>query len=76
MAELKGGRVVVSKDFEPIAEQGFGELEGKALVLAPYEALYLVEKRKIEVRKGKKALGFEDLKREFGKKEKRNEFEK
>ncbi len=70
MAELKNGKVVVSKDFEPIAEQGFGEKEGKLLVLAPFEALYLVEKKKIEVSKKNKKIDFASLLSEFEKKNK------
>ncbi len=71
MAELKNGKVVVSKDFEAIAEQGFGEKGGKTLALAPFEALYLVEKKRIEVAKGKKKLEFKALLAEFEKKNKK-----
>ena len=71
MAELKNGKVVVSKDFEPIAEQGFGEKEGGMLVLAPFEALYLVEKKKIEINKKNKKIDFASLISEFKKKNKK-----
>jgi tRNA-intron lyase len=70
MAELVNGKVVVKKDFDAIAEQGFGEKQGKTLVLAPFEALYLVEKKKIEVGKGKKQIEFPELIKEFKKKNK------
>jgi len=71
MAELKNGRVVVSKGFEPVAEQGFGELKGKTIELAPFEALYLLEKKKIEVAKGREKIEFASLLAEFGKRNKR-----
>ena len=70
MAELVNGKVVVKKDFDAIAEQGFGEKQGKTLVLAPFEALYLVEKKKIEVGKRKGKIGFPELVKEFKKKNK------
>ena len=70
MAELANGKVIVKKDFDAIAEQGFGEKQGKTLVLAPFEALYLVEKKKIEVRKGKGKIEFQELIKEFKKKNK------
>ena len=71
MAGLRNGKVVVSKDFEQIAEQGFGEKEGKVLVLAPFEALYLLEKKRIEVNKKNKKIEFASLLKEFEKKNKR-----
>ena len=73
MAELKGESVVIAKDFEPIAEQGFGEKEGNVLVLSPFEALYLVEKKKLEVNKKNKKMDFASLLAEFKKKNKKIE---
>jgi tRNA splicing endonuclease len=70
MAELKNGKVTVSKEFGEIVEQGFGEMRGKALELASFEALYLLEKKKIEVTKGGKTLGVKELAGEFRKREK------
>jgi tRNA-intron endonuclease len=55
-----------------IAEHGFGEMEGERLILAPVEALYLTEKRRIKVRAagGKAASGFESLLGRFKKQDK------
>lgn len=49
MPQLFGERVIVTEDEEDIIEElekrGYGEKEGKELLLSPEEALYLIEKR-------------------------------
>jgi len=63
MAILTGTKVMEN---EPAAakmlkERGFGEEVGERLILAPVEALYLLEKKRISVLDGKKKLTFESL---------------
>jgi len=63
MAILIGTKVMEN---EPAAakmlkERGFGEEVGERLILAPMEALYLLEKKRISVLDGKKKLTFESL---------------
>jgi tRNA-intron endonuclease len=63
MAILTGTKVMEN---EPAAakmlkERGFGEEVGERLILAPVEALYLLEKKRISVLDGKKRLTFESL---------------
>jgi tRNA-intron endonuclease len=49
-----------------LRERGFGDLKGRKLVLSPYEAFYLIEKGKIQVReKGGKRLELRDLVERF-----------
>ncbi|MFH1328220.1 MAG: hypothetical protein ABIH76_05185 [Candidatus Bathyarchaeota archaeon] len=65
MAELRGRKVVVSKDFDSISEQGFGDLKKGKLELASFEALYLLEKNRIKLK-----LTFKQLLKEFKRKDK------
>jgi tRNA-intron endonuclease len=63
MAILAGTKVMEN---EPVAakmlkERGFGEEVGERLILAPVEALYLLEKKRISIRDGRKKLTFESL---------------
>jgi len=63
MAILTGTKVMEN---EPAAakmlkERGFGEEVGERLILAPVEALYLLEKKRISVLDGKKKLTFDSL---------------
>ncbi len=55
--ELEGNEVLLNR--------GYGKVEGKRIVLRTYEALYLLEKEEIEVRDGKKRLGYADLVRDL-----------
>jgi len=49
-----------------LRERGFGDLKGRKLVLSTYEAFYLIEKGKIQVReKGGKRLELRDLVERF-----------
>ncbi len=59
-------RVLVRSGYDRFVERGFGEKHDEGLVLAPYEALYLAEKGKLEVldEKGRK-LSYEELARAF-----------
>jgi len=63
MAELVENKVLVreKRTRDRLIGKGFGELEGKCLVLDLKEALYLLEKGKIKATKGKKKLKEEDL---------------
>lgn len=72
MALLSGSFVIEmdKKNSERINEHGFGELEDDKLILAPVEALYLVEKKKITVKMGGKILSFEKLLEHFKKRDK------
>ena len=58
MAYLAGNRVIITekKVKDRLIEKGYGEKEEKVLVLSLFEALYLLEKGKLEVEdvKGKK----------------------
>ncbi|VVB73591.1 tRNA-splicing endonuclease [uncultured archaeon] len=72
MAIFTGNKVMEN---EPAAakmlkERGFGEEVGERLLLAPVEALYLVEKKRISVLDGKKRMAFDSLFLAFKKAEK------
>ena len=69
---LSGTKVLVGdSDLKSqLKDRGFGEVEGKALVLSLIEAIYLVESGKLEVVKGKKTLSFEELVKAGSRKEK------
>lgn len=60
---LSGCKVVVGEGDakSQLKERGFGEMEGRMLSLSLVEALYLVEEGKLEVVKGKKKLGADEL---------------
>jgi tRNA-intron endonuclease, archaea type len=62
-AEFREGAVVVmDKDrFGELEESGYGAKEGAALVLRDYEALYLLYAKKLDLVKGGKSVGFEEL---------------
>ncbi len=62
---LEGLRVVVDEGKDWLIMKGFGEEKKDAFVLAPYEALYLVEKGKLEVEENGKALSAEELRSRF-----------
>ncbi len=54
-------RVFVEKDFEPLADSGYGSVVDGKLELSLVEALYLVKKGKLKIREGRKVLKFPDL---------------
>ncbi|MEM0360018.1 MAG: tRNA-intron lyase [Candidatus Diapherotrites archaeon] len=63
MAELIENKVVVSekRKRDQLISKGFGETEGKNLVLDLKEALYLVEREKLEIVKGKTVVSEKKL---------------
>lgn len=67
MAILLGTHVVEtdSEKNKLFVERGFGELEEDYLVLAPVEALYLSEIKKLKITDKRKWLGFERLLEKF-----------
>ncbi len=68
-ARLSDGKVVVPEGRESydLAKKGYGSRGSEGLVLEPWEALYLVEKGRLEVVKGpgEPAMGFQELLRLF-----------
>ncbi|MBU0761850.1 MAG: tRNA-intron lyase [Candidatus Altiarchaeota archaeon] len=70
-AILSGTKVLVGDNDlkSQLKDRGFGELEGKALVLSIIEAVYLVDTDKMEVLKGDKKITFEELVKIGSKKE-------
>ncbi|MFH1125797.1 MAG: tRNA-intron lyase [Candidatus Altiarchaeota archaeon] len=60
---LSGTKVVVgdADTKTQLKERGFGEPEGKHIVVSLMEALFLVEGGKFEVVDGSKKMGYEDL---------------
>ena len=64
MALLSGSKIIVmeKKEKDPLIEKGYGEKKEAALLLDLYEALYLLEKKKITVEGAKgKMLKPKDL---------------
>ena len=69
MPMLVGERVLVTEkeDIDDLVKRGYGEKEGKQLLLSPEEALYMVEKKKdfeIKSEAGRK-LTYDGLWRKF-----------
>lgn len=60
---LSGTKVVVgdSETKSLLKERGFGEEEGKRLVVSLIEAVFLVETEKLDVMKGDEKISFEDI---------------
>lgn len=61
------------KTIDALSERGFGDPSGSTLVLAPVEALYLSEKKKISINDGKtskKKLSFTSLMQKLKKEDK------
>jgi len=60
---LSGSKVVVGdpETKSQLKERGFGEPEGKRIVLSLIESLFLVETGKLDVMSGNKAASFEEL---------------
>jgi len=67
MASLSRGKIIEknAKLIDALTERGFGIRGGNSLILTPVEALYLIEKKKIEGLDSKKIMKF------FGKRDKR-----
>jgi len=63
MAELVEDKVLVEekRERDRLIGKGFGELEGRKLVLDLKEALYLLEKEKLAVKKGKRKVKEKEL---------------
>ena len=65
---ISGGQVLVSKESEAnsLYQKGhFGEMQsGGKLLLSLVEAMFLVEKGRLEVKKGRKKVGFDALLKE------------
>ncbi len=63
MAELTENKVIVSlkRKRDQLVGKGFGELIEKELILDLKEAVYLVEKEKIEVKQGRKKFSAKNL---------------
>lgn len=60
-AELLENKVIIWKNFGILTSKSYGKEIDKRLELALVEALYLVERGKIEVKKGKNRLTFRKL---------------
>ena len=60
---LSGSKIVVgdSETKSQLKERGFGEAEGKRIVVSLIEALFLVDTGKFDVMKDNKKLSFENL---------------
>ncbi len=61
IAELLESRAVISERFDSLEQRGYGKRADKKLELSFTEALYLLEKQKIAVKKGRTKLNFEKL---------------
>lgn len=63
MAELVENKVIVTKKRkrDQLINKGFGELKERELVLGLKEALFLLEKKKIEIKKGKRKVSKKKL---------------
>ncbi len=64
-AKLLENKIVISKGFEELEAKSFGKLVEGRLEIAFTEALYLLEKNKIKVKKSNKKITFDGL-MEFG----------
>ncbi len=71
-AQYREGKIVVEDEpsIGKLNEKGFGRMNGGRLLLAPIEALYLMERGTLEVSKDEKRLPLEDAFKLIGKKEK------
>lgn len=59
MAELIENIVLLKDDFDSILQRNYGNKTERGLELSIVEALYLLEKKKIEIKKGRIKLDFE-----------------
>ncbi len=60
-AELLENKLIIWKDFEELVEKGYGKEADDRLDIAFVEALYLLEKSKINVKKGRTRFDFKKL---------------
>ena len=60
-ATLLENKAIVSKDFEQLEQRSYGKRIDDRLELSFVETLYLVERKKISVKKGKTRLKFKEL---------------
>jgi len=60
-AEILVNKLVIKKDFDELEEKGYGKKLNEKLELAFTEALYLAEKKKTTLKKGKKQISFDQL---------------
>ena len=60
-AVLLENKVLVAKDFQSLSERDYGKDSDSGLDLSFVEALYLLKKARIEVKKGKTKLPFKKL---------------
>ena len=58
---LLENKILVAKDFQFLSERDYGKESDGGLDLSFIEALYLVKKSKLEVKKGKTKLSFNKL---------------
>ena len=59
--QLIGNKIIVKKDFQELSDRSYGKESPIGLELDIVEALYLLERGRIEVSKGKTKLNFEKL---------------
>jgi len=60
-ARLLENKFVIAKGFDELLQRSYGKLAEKRLELSFVEALYLLEKGRVSVKKGGKKLGFQGL---------------
>ncbi len=60
-ATLLENKLIVSKDFESLEQRSYGKKIEDRLELSFVEALYLVERKKIVAKKGKRKLKFKEM---------------
>lgn len=60
-ASLLENKLVVSRGWKELLERGYGKSVGTRLELSFSEALYLMEKKKLRVKKGSKSVSFKGL---------------
>jgi len=63
--KLLENKLMISKGFDELLQKSYGKLDGKRLELSFVEALYLLEKGRLSVKKSGKKMGFQGL-MEFG----------
>src|SRR3989338_11151670 len=61
VGKLLENKVIVEKSFSQLEEKSYGKRDGTRLELAYTEALYLLEKGRLGVKKGAKGLAFSQL---------------
>ncbi|HJW97225.1 MAG TPA: tRNA-intron lyase [archaeon] len=59
--KLLENKLVISKGFDELLQRSFGKYDERKLELSFVEAIYLLEKGRISVKKGNKKLGYQEL---------------